>query len=108
MSQCPTEKFARGFSGSILTQFPNDLASYKQTKCALHVLIGKPLSKALLRRLLRARAADFPAKGTPGQLTAPTMVAALRLVREGADEPGGYTERVLTDIRRTVKGSQTS
>jgi malate synthase len=43
-----------------------------------------------------------------GQLTAPAMVAALRLVREGADEPGGYTERVLTDIRRTVKGSQTS
>ena len=38
-----------------------------------------------------------------GSMTAPAMVAALRLVREGADEPAGYTERVLTQVRRSVK-----
>lgn len=52
------------FSGSILNQFPNELASYKQTKSALHVPLGKPLSKTILRLLLRARAAEIAAKRT--------------------------------------------
>lgn len=43
------------FSGSILGQFADELSAYKQTKSALHVPLGKPLSKAMLRRLLRAR-----------------------------------------------------
>lgn len=38
-----------------------------------------------------------------GSMNAPAIIAALRLVREGADEPGGYTERVLTEVRRQVK-----
>lgn len=53
------------FSGSILAQFPDELTSYKQTKSALHVPLGKPLPKALLRRLLRARAAEITAKKAP-------------------------------------------
>ncbi|MFM7145718.1 MAG: hypothetical protein ACKOW5_05215, partial [Actinomycetales bacterium] len=40
-----------------------------------------------------------------GSMSAPAMVAALRLVREGANEPAGYTERVLTEVRRSVKGA---
>lgn len=50
------------FSGSILAQFPDQLASYKQTKSALHVPLGKPLSKSLLRLLLRARVTEIAAK----------------------------------------------
>lgn len=53
------------FSGSILAQLSDELASYRQTKSALHVPLGKPLPKALLRRLLRARAAEITAKKAP-------------------------------------------
>ncbi len=43
------------FSGSILKQFPKELEKFGQTKAALHVPIDKPLSKALLQKLIKAR-----------------------------------------------------
>ena len=43
------------FSGSILHLFPKELAKYRTTKSAIHVPVDKPLSKTLLRKLIRAR-----------------------------------------------------
>lgn len=43
------------FSGSIVKLFPNDLKRYSTTKSAIHVPIDKPLSKTLLKKLIRAR-----------------------------------------------------
>lgn len=43
------------FSGSVLSLFPKELAKYKTTKSAIHVPIGKPLSKALISKLIHAR-----------------------------------------------------
>lgn len=42
------------YSGSVLTQFP-ELADWSQTKSALHFPNDKPLSKTLIRKLIRAR-----------------------------------------------------
>ena len=68
------------FSGSILGQFADELSSYKQTKSALHIPLGKPLSKAMLRRLLHARLkeiADMSAKksSTRARRNAPAIPA---------------------------------
>jgi len=52
------------FSGSILGQFVDELSSYKQTKSALHIPLGKPLSKAMLQRLLRARLKEIAEMST--------------------------------------------
>ena len=43
------------FSGSILNQFPEELEKYSQTKSALHIPIDKPLSRTLIKKLIRAR-----------------------------------------------------
>lgn len=43
------------FSGSTLKGFKNELASYRTTKSAIHVPIGKPLPKNLMTKLIRAR-----------------------------------------------------
>lgn len=43
------------FSGSILHLFPDELAKFGSTKSALHVPIDKPLTKTLLKKLIRAR-----------------------------------------------------
>ena len=43
------------FSGSILKLFPEELANFKTTLSAIHVPVEKPLSKTLLRKLIRAR-----------------------------------------------------
>jgi uncharacterized protein YdhG (YjbR/CyaY superfamily) len=43
------------FSGSILHLFPEELAKYKTTKSAIHVPIDKPLTKGLLKKLIKAR-----------------------------------------------------
>ncbi len=45
------------FSGSILHLFPGDLAKFKTTKSAVHVPVESPLSKVLLRKLIKARLA---------------------------------------------------
>ncbi len=43
------------FSGSILKLFPEELAKYKTTVSAIHVPVDKPLTKALLKKLIKAR-----------------------------------------------------
>lgn len=43
------------FSGSILELFSKELQNFTRTKSALHVPVDKPLSKALLRKLLYAQ-----------------------------------------------------
>jgi len=43
------------FSGSILKLFPEELAKYKTTLSAIHVPVDKPLTKALLKKLIKAR-----------------------------------------------------
>ena len=43
------------FSGSILKLFPEDLAGFPKTISAIHVPIDKPLSRTLMRKLIKAR-----------------------------------------------------
>ena len=43
------------FSGSILKLFPVELAKYSTTLSAIHVPIDKPLTKGLLKKLIKAR-----------------------------------------------------
>ena len=43
------------FSGSILHLFEKELENFTSTKSALHVPIDKPLSKVLIRKLIKAR-----------------------------------------------------
>ena len=45
------------FSGSVLHQYPEELAKFSKSKAALHVPIDKPLTKTLLKKLIRARLA---------------------------------------------------
>ncbi len=44
------------YSGSVLNQFP-ELASWSQTKSALHFANDQPLPKSLIRKLIKARLA---------------------------------------------------
>ena len=44
------------FSGSILHLFPEELAKFN-TKSAIHVPVDKPLTKGLLKKLIKARLA---------------------------------------------------
>jgi uncharacterized protein YdhG (YjbR/CyaY superfamily) len=46
------------FSGHTLRTLAKDVADYSQTKGALHFGADKPLSAALLRKLLKARIAE--------------------------------------------------
>jgi uncharacterized protein YdhG (YjbR/CyaY superfamily) len=46
------------FSGSTLATLAGDLAGYDKTKSALHFDSERPLPKALVRKLLRARLAE--------------------------------------------------
>ena len=50
------------FSGSVLHLFPKELAQFTITKSAIHVPIDKPLSKALLKKLIAARISQCPVK----------------------------------------------
>jgi uncharacterized protein YdhG (YjbR/CyaY superfamily) len=43
------------FSGSILKLFTEELAAFSKTISAIHVPIDKPLSKTLMRKLIKAR-----------------------------------------------------
>ena len=43
------------FSGSILKLFPKELAAFRTTLSAIHVPVDKPLTKALLTKLIKAR-----------------------------------------------------
>ena len=42
-------------SGSILKLFPDELAGFSKTISAIHVPIDKPLSKTLMRKLIKAK-----------------------------------------------------
>ena len=46
------------YSGSVLSQFPDLVEKYGGTKAALHVPIDKPLPKATIAKLIRARRAQ--------------------------------------------------
>jgi uncharacterized protein YdhG (YjbR/CyaY superfamily) len=50
------------FSGKTLATLSADLANYDQTKSALHFDPKRPLPKTLVRKLLKARIAETPAK----------------------------------------------
>lgn len=50
------------FSGSVLTKFQAELSNYVTTKSALHIPVGKPLSKTLLKKLIRARLSECSVK----------------------------------------------
>ena len=43
------------FSGSILKLFPEELAGFSKTISAIHVPIDKPLTKTLMKKLIKAR-----------------------------------------------------
>jgi uncharacterized protein YdhG (YjbR/CyaY superfamily) len=43
------------FSGSILKLFPVELAGFSKTISAIHVPIDKPLTKNLMKKLIKAR-----------------------------------------------------
>ena len=43
------------YSGSLLAQMPEITQKYSTTKSAIHVSIDKPMPKALVRKVIRAR-----------------------------------------------------
>jgi len=43
------------YSGSVLEKFPEICAKYKTTKAALHIPLDKPLLKAEVKKLIKAR-----------------------------------------------------
>lgn len=48
------------FSGSVLSKFKDELAGYRTTKSAIHLPVDKPLSKTLLKKLIKARISLCP------------------------------------------------
>ena len=50
------------FSGSVLGNFKKELINFSHTKSAIHVPIDKPLSKALISKLINARISQCPVK----------------------------------------------
>jgi uncharacterized protein YdhG (YjbR/CyaY superfamily) len=46
------------FSGSVLRQLADELDGYTMTKSALHFAVDRPLPKALVKKLIRARLAE--------------------------------------------------
>lgn len=50
------------FSGTVLKMFPRELRGFSATKSALHVPVDKPLSSALLKKLIAARVSQCPVK----------------------------------------------
>jgi len=45
------------FSGSVLHKFPDELSKFTCTKSAIHVPIDKPLTKGLIKKLIKERIA---------------------------------------------------
>jgi uncharacterized protein YdhG (YjbR/CyaY superfamily) len=54
------------FSGTVLSMFPHELRGFSTTKSALHVPIDKPLSSALLKKLISARISQDTSKSARG------------------------------------------
>jgi uncharacterized protein YdhG (YjbR/CyaY superfamily) len=50
------------FSGGILSEFESELATYETTKGELHFSPGKPLPKALIKKLIEARILQIESK----------------------------------------------
>ena len=50
------------FSGSVVGNLKKDLRKYVTTKSAVHVPVARPLSKTLLRKLIKARISQCPVK----------------------------------------------
>lgn len=50
------------FSGSVLRLFAQDLKNFSHTKSAIHVPLNRPLSKTLIKKLIRARISQCPVK----------------------------------------------
>jgi|AACY02.1.fsa_nt_gi uncharacterized protein YdhG (YjbR/CyaY superfamily) len=50
------------FSGSVLINFKKELAKYGHTKSAIHVPMDKPISKALLSKLIKSRISQCPVR----------------------------------------------
>jgi uncharacterized protein YdhG (YjbR/CyaY superfamily) len=48
------------FSGSVLPALASELKGYTMTKSALHFPVDRPLSKALVRKLITARRSEAP------------------------------------------------
>jgi uncharacterized protein YdhG (YjbR/CyaY superfamily) len=46
------------FSGSVLGQLADELDGYTMTKSSLHFHVGRPLPKALVKKLIAVRLAD--------------------------------------------------
>lgn len=51
------------FSGSVLAALAEDLATYSQSKSALHFPHDRPLPVGLVRKLVRVRLAEIAARG---------------------------------------------
>jgi uncharacterized protein YdhG (YjbR/CyaY superfamily) len=51
------------FSGSVLSQLGDALSGYETTKSSLHFPVDRPLPKALVRKLIRARLAEVRRRG---------------------------------------------
>ena len=47
-------------SGSVLSELPDDFASYATTKGSLHFAVDSPLPKALVKKLIAARISQLP------------------------------------------------
>jgi uncharacterized protein YdhG (YjbR/CyaY superfamily) len=53
------------FSGTTLATLAGDLGAYSQTKSPLHFEPARPLSKTVVKKLLKARIAELSARATP-------------------------------------------
>ena len=51
------------FSGSVLTQMPDELGGYKMTKSALHFPIDAPLPRAIVEKLIAVRLDEVRQRG---------------------------------------------
>ena len=47
-------------SGSVLSQLPDDTAGYATSKGTLQFVVDKPLSKALVKKLISVRMSELP------------------------------------------------
>src|SRR5919206_5058066 len=58
------------FSGSVLSQMPEDVAGYAGTKSALHFPVDRPLPKSLVEKLIEVRGREIAERqGEPPQKT---------------------------------------
>lgn len=67
------------FSGTTLGTLAGELRAYDQTKSALHFEPERPLSKSVVKKLLKARVAELTARATP---------SGTRSVRRALPSPG--------------------